>query len=130
MKEELEAQGFEYYDEPNAGEYVFQKYVDRGDKKITLRLYTSVSKWTDDSRDVGTDAIRLVVMGNGYKYGEGRVNRTQNWRKNLQSRIYKWDELYKPCPQCGNALHEKVGKYGHFMGCVTYPKCGYTERSK
>lgn len=128
MKTELEANGFEYYNDPSAMEYVFQKYVDRGDSRITLKLYTSIAKFTDDSRDVGTDAIRLVVMGNGRVFGEGRVNRTQNWLKNMKTRIYTWDYLYKPCPQCGYPLKERVGKYGAFMGCTTFPSCGYTER--
>ena len=139
MSKVLEANGFEYYD-PNTPdlytpvqvchEYVFQKYIDRGGKLYTLRLYTSVSKYTDDSRDVGTDAIRLVVYCGGKHYGEGRVNRTQNWIKNMQKRIMTWDTLFKVCPQCGSALKERVGKFGHFYGCSTYPACGYTEHKK
>ena len=135
MTKELEALGFEYYDhKPENGyvctEYVFQKYLDRNGKLYTLRLYTSVSKYTDDSRDVGTDAIRLVVYCDGKHYGEGRVNRTQNWIKNMQKRIMTWDTLFKICPQCGSALKERVGKFGHFYGCSTYPVCGYTEQKK
>lgn len=128
MKGILEAMGFEYYNDPMATEYVFQKYIDRAGKQYTLKLYTSVSKYTDDSRDVGTDAIRLVVCGNGKHYGEGRTNRTQNWKNNLVTRITKWDELFRVCPQCGNPLKERVGKFGYFMGCTNYPQCGYTEK--
>jgi topoisomerase-like DNA binding C4 zinc finger protein len=128
MKTKLEAQGFEYYNDPYATEYVFQKYVDRAGNKYTLKLYTSISKYTDDSRDVGSDAIRLVVIGNGKMFGEGRVNRTQHWKYNMSKRINTWDTLFKVCPQCGNALKERKGKFGDFYGCSTFPKCGYTEK--
>lgn len=124
----LEALGFEYYNDPYATEYVFQKYITRNDKMYTLRLYTAIAKYNSDSRPVGEDAIRLVVLCNDKHYGNGRVNRTQNWRKNMIARINKWDELFKVCPQCGNVLKQKVGKFGLFYGCSTYPACGYTEK--
>lgn len=133
MKNILEALGFEYVDMRSINdyvttEYVFQKYLDKGNKQYTLRIYTSVSKYTDDSRDVGTDAIRLVIYTDGKHIAEGRTNRTQNWKKNLVERITKWNEMFKLCPQCGNVLKERVGKFGMFMGCTSYPQCGYTER--
>ncbi|BCJ95485.1 hypothetical protein acsn021_30540 [Anaerocolumna cellulosilytica] len=31
------------------------------------------------------------------------------------------------CPQCGNKLIQRNGKYGDFLGCSSYPDCGYTE---
>ncbi|MEW6671073.1 MAG: type I DNA topoisomerase [Thermodesulfobacteriota bacterium] len=30
------------------------------------------------------------------------------------------------CPQCGQTLHIKVGKNGHFLACSGYPKCTYS----
>jgi DNA topoisomerase-1 len=30
------------------------------------------------------------------------------------------------CPQCGKALHIKVGKNGHFLACSGYPDCDYS----
>ncbi len=135
MAKALEAQGFEYVDSKHlnmtyCGEYIFQKYIDRAGKQYTIRVYTSVSKLTDDSREVGTDAIRVVVIANGKFTGEGRVNRTTNWEKNLASRILKWTDLFKICPQCSNPLKEKTGKHGVFYGCSTFPACGYTESKK
>lgn len=34
----------------------------------------------------------------------------------------------KRCPECGNVLVKRIGKYGEFLGCSHYPKCTYTER--
>ncbi|MFA5319487.1 MAG: restriction endonuclease [Candidatus Paceibacterota bacterium] len=34
------------------------------------------------------------------------------------------------CPQCGNLLIEKNGKFGKFYGCSNYPKCDFTKNIK
>jgi len=31
------------------------------------------------------------------------------------------------CPQCGNALQVRTGRYGKFIGCSSYPNCKYIE---
>jgi len=31
------------------------------------------------------------------------------------------------CPDCGHALHIKIGRYGKFIGCSYYPKCKHIE---
>lgn len=39
------------------------------------------------------------------------------------------DELFKNrCPKCGGELVTRNGKYGEFMGCSNYPKCGYVKK--
>jgi DNA topoisomerase-1 len=30
------------------------------------------------------------------------------------------------CPECGNTLHIKMGKNGHFLACNGYPACSYS----
>jgi DNA topoisomerase-1 len=30
------------------------------------------------------------------------------------------------CPECGNILHIKIGKNGHFIACSAYPECRYS----
>ncbi len=36
-------------------------------------------------------------------------------------------DLIRRCPKCGNLLIKRVGKYGPFLGCGSYPQCKYTE---
>ncbi len=31
------------------------------------------------------------------------------------------------CPECGNPLHIKQGRYGQFIGCSNYPECRHME---
>ena len=37
------------------------------------------------------------------------------------------EEDSKDCPECGNKLIKRKGKYGEFMGCSNYPRCKYTK---
>ncbi|MDD2506795.1 MAG: type I DNA topoisomerase [Candidatus Cloacimonetes bacterium] len=34
--------------------------------------------------------------------------------------------LDEKCPECGNPLVERTGKFGAFIACSTYPKCKYS----
>lgn len=34
--------------------------------------------------------------------------------------------LAEACPECGQPLAIRLGKRGRFIGCTTYPECGYT----
>lgn len=33
----------------------------------------------------------------------------------------------RTCPQCGNALQLRAGRYGKFIGCTSYPNCKFIE---
>lgn len=35
------------------------------------------------------------------------------------------DKAYRSCPECGSALIVRNGKHGPFLGCSSYPECGY-----
>jgi DNA topoisomerase-1 len=36
------------------------------------------------------------------------------------------NEVVGECPQCGNKLIKRSGRYGEFVGCNGFPKCRYT----
>lgn len=37
-------------------------------------------------------------------------------------------KLHKFCPNCGERMAFKQGKYGEFLGCTGYPDCRFTEK--
>ncbi len=37
---------------------------------------------------------------------------------------------FKDCPNCGQPLVKRKGRYGEFYGCSGYPECKYTENRK
>ncbi len=38
------------------------------------------------------------------------------------------EPLEEKCPECGNHLVKKHGRYGEFIACSNYPKCKYVKR--
>lgn len=41
--------------------------------------------------------------------------------------VDKVEESKENCPQCGNPLVVKRGRFGRFLACSTYPKCDFTK---
>lgn len=39
------------------------------------------------------------------------------------------EKLDRKCPQCGNELVMKFGRFGKFIACSKYPECKYTEKT-
>ncbi|MBI5680057.1 MAG: DNA topoisomerase I [Methanobacterium sp.] len=37
------------------------------------------------------------------------------------------NEVVGVCPQCGNQLIKRMGRYGEFVGCSGFPKCRFTK---
>lgn len=97
---------------------------------IHIKIFSSIVDGV--SRDVGSDAIRIVgwdiKSDRPIMSSEMRVNRTENWSENLKSRINsvvtKLSQLEDnpKCtyPGCGGTMVEMKGKYGKFKGCLNY----------
>jgi ssDNA-binding Zn-finger/Zn-ribbon topoisomerase 1 len=109
------------------------------DGTYALKVYSSIVPAQNGSRDVGKDAIRVVLfvlIENEYmpKWKASRVYRTKGWRENLQQRIDEGLERgcegrdYK-CGNCGAPMILREGRRGFFYGCVNYgaTDCRYTE---
>jgi DNA topoisomerase I len=50
----------------------------------------------------------------------------ENARHNMP-RIRREEFIGQECPECGNGLVIKYGRWGKFIGCSNYPDCTYTE---
>jgi len=128
----LESQGFVQVAVPRTIELVFGKRVDQDNLQLTLRIYTGINP-SGSSRGVGKDAIRVMLFmrsdGEIVKLGGSkRVNRVQNWKRNLQARINSWLDFMPKhkCSQCGSPMLPRKGKNGNFLGCSKYPECKNT----
>jgi len=116
----------------------------------TIRIYSSV--FGGHTRDVGEDAIRVLVMNNktsrpvrlhgekkGHKTGK-RINRTAPTNLieservaallgRVRDRCAEFWVLVRDnrCPKCGSVMALRKGKHGEFKGCTNYPECTHTE---
>lgn len=101
---------------------------------LVLRVYSTIDERTDRARSKGSDAIRLVIWDKNISMpvgGKKKTLRIKTWRKNLQKKITELveesDKFIHKCPECGDIMALRDGKYGEFLGCRNYPSCSHTE---
>ena len=112
-----------------AMEYIYEFKIH---DDLYIRIYSSVDKRSNTSRDIAKDAIRVLLCvhsSNGVVHiNNGKVYRVDNWRENLRIKIDSLSKMIvNRCKICGNYMCLKNGKYGEFYGCINYPNCTYTE---
>ncbi len=56
------------------------------------------------------------------------INNLKMKTKEIKKEDFQKD-LGRKCPNCGNNLIEKFGKFGKFIACSNYPECKYTEKT-
>ncbi len=47
------------------------------------------------------------------------------WTRTGRPVVETWPENPLKCPDCGNELSLKTGRYGHYFGCTKYPRCAF-----
>ena len=55
--------------------------------------------------------------------GEGLLVRDQE-----KFKCRDCSQSIEACPECGGWLQVRMGKYGRFLGCTSYPTCSYTRK--
>lgn len=100
---------------------------------IVLRVFSTVDERSGAARDKGSDAIRTVVWDKDLDRpvgGRTKTLRIKTWRKNLNEKIddlmSSQTDYVQKCPECGEWMVVREGKYGKFWGCRNYPDCQET----
>jgi len=130
----LEPKGFTQIEVEQTYEIVFAKRVDVKGHQLSLRVFTGIDAGTDESRECGADAVRVMLFTRTEQgtilrvCGCGRVNRIKTWKKNLGKRLRDFAMLFPghTCPSCSAIMRRVEGKFGTFWGCTNYPKCRHT----
>ena len=99
----------------------------------SVRVFSSIVN--NCTRDVGEDAIRVTLFNLITERPiavEKRVNRTLNALSNMKERArdvwrYAIDKNNK-CPECGDLLVPRKGKYSEFVGCNNFPSCKHIKK--
>ena len=71
------------------------------------------------------DKESLVILKNFYNKFEPEVEQAF---KNMEKK--KAEETGEICPECGNPLVMRKGKYGEFVACSNYPTCKYIKKEE
>lgn len=134
MEEFLSPLGFARVELDGTVELVYGKRIDRDGMPLTLRVYTGINP-SGESREVGTDAIRVVLMGRNASgqvvrlATSRRVHRVEGWRKNLTSRLATVSECeVGPKCECGSPMVLRTARTTRkeFYGCSNFPTCKRT----
>lgn len=148
MKTFVESLGFQQLPKEklsgNCKEVVFAKRIDAVNESsrvpLSLRIYTGIDIRTLESREIGSDAIRVCVMAKTADdtavgiSSTKRVHRVENWKANLSKRIDEMNACqFKICTKCKRhaMITRKPKKNGKhfkpFLGCLGYPNCKHSE---
>ena len=105
--------------------------VERGkvSNKLRFAIYKRDNyrcKKCGSHRNLEVDHIFPISKG-----GKSNINNLRTLCHECNSRksnhLPKAKETNKMCPVCGQKLVLKVGKYGQFYGCSSYPQCKYIQ---
>ena len=88
---------------------------------------------TDYTRDMETDLDEIAegkmvwnkVLKDFYDLFEPRVKNAFSDMEKKQP-----EETGESCPECGNSLVVRKGKYGKFVACSNYPECKYIKKEE
>lgn len=76
--------------------------------------------------EIATGTKKWVpVVSDFYKEFSVTLN---NAYKNAQKVKMAVEETDQKCPLCGSPIVIRMGKYGRFLACSTFPKCNYTKQ--
>lgn len=124
--------GFIRADESNVWEMIWVRDVTTKSGQefpYQIKVYSTIDRRTNVSRDSGEDAIRLIlkdkITGRPVKTAEKRVFRTKNALVNTRQRARELflHVLEGPhCPKCGALMAARTGGPGKhtFVGCTHY----------
>lgn len=113
-------------------EYIFNIPASPGS---LIRVFSSVDIRSKVSRDIGKDAIRLVLIDKESNLPITKGQKTLrmfNWKDHLSRKIKYLLEYVRyferKCPFCDSFLTIREGDNGPFWGCSEYPNCKYTAK--
>lgn len=115
-----------------ANEIIYEAESEKG--TFVIRVYSTIDKFKDLSRDTGEDSIKINVLHKETGkplFKTTRTYRVPSWKKNLKKKIRKIvndkDKLMI-CSKCGSVMviRENSENGNKFYGCASYPKCRNT----
>ena len=124
---------------PDCLEMVFERQIVWHTTPLpyAVRVYSTIDVRTDDSRDCGADAIRVVLIERSTTVlgkviaAQRKVLRTKSALENTLERARElWRYALNRdhyCGRCQALLVERESKHGKFFGCSHYPECKFTK---
>ena len=87
--------------------------------EYTANMETDLDKIADGNKD------HIKVLRDFYNEFEPSVNKAFEAMPKKEA-----EKTGEDCPECGNPLVIRKGKYGEFIACSNYPKCKYIKQEE
>jgi len=107
----------------NLGLTVSDLLVEHFDKYIDVDFTANME--ADLDRIANGDADWVQILREFYIPFEQSVEAAG---ANMKRSQVEPEKLGEACPECGNELYIREGRYGRFIGCSNYPECKYTRQ--
>lgn len=86
----------------------------------TIKKHSQVNLTEDDKQKI----IRKIDASNfADSYDKKKHIRSINQRMKIRKKSIQENK----CPKCGDNLIQRIGKFGNFLGCNSFPKCKFTK---
>ena len=102
-------------------------------KELTNQVYDTLFVSRREMKFLGSHSLQTLSAYYGIEYSKAHraledcfIN-YQVYEKMLHD---DFEKEIKVCPQCGDILKLRLGKYGWFYGCKRYPVCNHTQPFK
>src|SRR3989344_1373266 len=87
--------------------------------------YSFTAKMEDDLDEIARGEIKWQpIIRQFYSPFAERVEKAAIHAEKIKMEV---ELAGKKCPECGNELVIRIGKFGKFLACSTFPKCRHTE---
>ncbi len=106
------------------GTVVNQLLVEHFSEIVDYQFTADVENSLDEIADNKKEWTKII--GDFYKPFEKNLKMKN---KEIKKEDFQKD-LGRKCPNCGNKLIEKFGRFGKFIACSNYPECKFTEKTK
>ena len=88
---------------------------------VNVKYTANMENDLDKIAENNADYIKVL-----HDFYESFAPLVDNAFKNMEKKPL--EETGEQCPECGNALVVRKGKYGEFVACSNYPKCKYIKK--
>lgn len=96
--------------------------VDHFSDIVNLNFTAKMENALDDVAEGNREWVDVIE--NFYKKFEPQVKKAQ---KEIPVTKAELEKVGRACPNCGNDLVIRWGRFGKFISCSTFPQCRYTE---
>lgn len=100
-------------------EFLVDNFADIDDIPFTADMEDSLDDIANGKKEW------KVEIGKFYKPFEKQLESVKDTAQRVK---IETEELDEKCPDCGNPLVIRMGKFGKFISCSTFPTCKYTKQ--